>query len=196
MDTKTKGIIRKIIYLILIGFCIYGFIYIGNKYTNNGEDKVPTIEDYYENTKYKHYEVVGGTELINLLRKGNNVIYIGNSSNKWSIKYIEEIDKIFKNYDIDKVYYYDIVNDKSQKNSNYYKIISLLEGYLVSNDSGDNNLLSPSLYIINDGEVLYYNIDTVMVKNNTEVSDYWTSDKESLFETELSHALLNYYLNN
>ncbi len=104
MDTKTKGIIRKIIYLILIGFCIYGFIYIGNKYTNNGEDKVPTIEDYYENTKYKHYEVVGGTELINLLRKGNNVIYIGNSSNKWSIKYIEEIDKIFKNYDIDKVY--------------------------------------------------------------------------------------------
>ena len=191
-----KGIIRKIIYFILIGICIYGFIYIGNKYTNTNKEKEPTITDYYEELKYNNYKVVGGTELISLIRKGHNIIFIGNSNNKWSEEYIKQIDVIFKNYNIDQVYYYDIVNDKSQKNSNYYKIISLLEGYLVSNDSGDNNLLSPSLYIINDGEVEYYNIETVTVKNNLEVEKYWTIDKKEMFEVEISQALLNYYINN
>ena len=191
-----KGIIRKIIYFILIGICIYGFIYIGNKYTNTNKEKEPTITDYYEELKYNNYKVVGGTELISLIRKGHNIIFIGNSNNKWSEEYIKQIDVIFKNYNIDQVYYYDIVNDKSQKNSNYYKIISLLEGDLVSNDSGDNNLLSPSLYIINDGEVEYYNIETVTVKNNLEVEKYWTIDKKEMFEVEISQALLNYYINN
>ena len=191
-----KGIIRKIIYFILIGICIYGFIYIGNKYTNTNKEKEPTITDYYEELKYNNYKVVGGTELISLIRKGHNIIFIGNSNNKWSEEYIKQIDVIFKNYNIDQVYYYDIVNDKSQKNSNYYKIISLLEGDLVSNDSGDNNLLSPSLYIIDDGEVEYYNIETVTVKNNLEVEKYWTIDKKEMFEVEISQALLNYYINN
>lgn len=193
---KTKGIIRKIIYFILIGFCIYGFIYIGNKYTGNSTEKELKITDYYNNLKYDNYKVVGGNDLITLIRKGHHIIFIGSSKNEWSIKYMKEIDIIFKNYDIDEVYYYDIVNDKSQKNSNYYKIISLLEGSLVSTDGGDTNLLAPSLYIINDGEVQYYNIDTVAMKNNESVTSYWTNDIKSLFEVEISHAILNYYLNN
>ena len=109
---------------------------------------------------------------------------------------MEEIDIIFKNYDVDKVYYYDLVNDKAQKNSNYYKIISLLEGYLVSTDSSDNNLFAPALYIVNDGKVVFNNIDTVAMRNEDTIDDYWTKDVELLFQTELSHALLNYYLNN
>jgi len=193
---KTKGIIRKIIYFILIGFCIYGFIYIGNKYTKEDKNKELTINDYYEDNNYKKYEVVIGTQLVNLLRKDHNIIFIGNSNNKWSNVYKEQLDTIFTNYNIDKVYYYDIENDKVQKNSTYYKIISLLKGYLVSNDSGDSNLLSPSLYIINDGEVEYYNIDSVYVKNNQDIEEYWTYDKKVEFEVEISHALLNYYLNN
>jgi hypothetical protein len=196
MKNKTKGIIRKIIYFVLIGICIYAFIFIGNKYADNGEVKSITINDYYSDLKYNNYEVVNATELISLLRKGNNIIFIGSNKNEWSIKYMEEIDIIFRNYDVDKVYYYDLVNDKAQKNSNYYKIISLLKGYLVSTDSSDSNLFAPALYIVDDGKVVFYNIDTVAMRNEDTIDDYWTKDVESLFQTEVSYALLNYYLNN
>ena len=108
---------------------------------------------------------------------------------------MEELDTIFKNLKIDKVYYYDINNDKSQENSNYYDIKELLNGYLVETDTISNNLLSPSLYILNDGKVMYYNVETSAMKNTDTVKSYWTPEKEITFSNEITAAISNYYLN-
>lgn len=54
---------------------------------------------------------------------------------------------------------------------------------------------APSLYIVDNGEVKYYNIDTVAMKNNLEVSDYWTEEKETEFTLEIIDAINKYYLN-
>lgn len=195
MTPKVKSILRKIIYFLLFALMIVAFIVLSEKYADNSEQRISVISDYYENTKANCYEVISGNKMISLLKSGKNIIFIGSSVSDYSIKYMEELDAIFKNLKIDKVYYYDINNDKSQENSNYYDIKELLNGYLVETDTVSNNLLSPSLYILNDGKVMYYNVETSAMKNTDTVKSYWTPEKEITFSNEITAAISNYYLN-
>jgi hypothetical protein len=94
---------------------------------------------------------------------------------------------------LDKVLYYDLASDKRQKNSNYYEIRKLLEGYSVTTDGGTRNILAPSFYIIKEGKIVYYNIETAAMKNTDSVEKYWTEEKEVEFTTEIINAITKYY---
>lgn len=195
MNTKTKSIIRKIIYGFLFLIMIIAFIFLSEKYADNSKEKIMTISDYYSQITNDKYEVIRGTKLISLLDTGKHIIFIGSSTSQYANKYIEELETVLKQTNIDKIYYYDINNDKSQKNSNYYKIRELLSGSLITTDGSHNNLLAPSLYIVEDGEVKYYNIETVAMKNTDTIEKYWTPEKETEFIGEITEAINKYYLN-
>ena len=94
-----------------------------------------------------------------------------------------------------KVYYYDLINDKAQANSNYYEIIELLKGHLTTTDTSENNLLSPSFYIVTNGKVNYYNVETSAMKNTDTIESYWNVQNEFNFRQEISSAINKYYLN-
>lgn len=192
---KTKAIIRKIIYAIIFIAMIISFIYLGNKYAGNSEIKVLDITDFYQDVNKKNFKTIKGGEFIKLFDKGKHVIVIGSSKSEYSKKYISEINEIIETNNLKNIYYYDIINDKAQANSNYYDLIELLDGFLITTDMSDKNLLAPSLYIIDNGKVKYYNIETSTMKNTDKVKDYWTTEKEIEFKQEITNAINKYYLN-
>lgn len=192
---KTLSIIRKIIYLLMFALVIFGFVYLSNKYENK-DTEVKYITDYYKDLKSEKYEVINGTQMINYVKRGKNIIIIGSETSEWSKKLMTIVDPIFDTFGIDKVYYYDINNDKAQKNSNYYKIKELLKGSLTTTDGSSSNLLAPSIYIVDNGKILYYNTDTVAMKNTIEIDEYWNEENLIKFQIEFEQALVNYYLNN
>ena len=195
MTQKVKGIIRKIIYAIIFAAMILAFIYLGNKYAGNSEIKILDINDYYKDIDKDNFEVIKGRKFISLFKEGKHIILIGNSKSEYSQKYITEVNAIIEELGIKNIYYYDIINDKAQANSNYYELIDLLEGYLITTDTSEKNLLSPSLYIIDNGEVKYYNTETAAMKNTDTVEEYWTLQQEFNFKQEITTAINNYYLN-
>lgn len=192
---KTKSIIRKIIYGILFIAMVFAFIYLSEKYASNSDPKILTINDYYGDLDTDRFEVIRGKMFISLIKKGKNIIFVGSSTSEYSKKYIEILDEILEENKIEKIYYYDINNDKSQKNSNYYDIRELLNGSLSTTDGSNNNLLAPSLYIIEDNDVKYYNIDTVVMKNTDTVESYWTEEQIQSFKEEITESIQKYYLN-
>lgn len=195
MNIKTRNILKKIIYVILFVLMIFAFIYLSEKYKDNSKEEVKTISNYYPEINSDVFNVINGTKLINVIKKDKNIIFIGSQTSRWSGQYIKELNSIFQEIGLDKIYYYDINNDKSQKNSNYYEIRELLNGFLTSTDGSENNLLAPSFYIIDNGKVLYYNNDTVAMKNTTEIEDYWTEEQKKQFAFEIKNAINKYYLN-
>lgn len=196
-NKNTKSIIRKIIYLILFSLMIFAFIYLSNRYSFLSEKKEVTISDYYKNIENnKKYDVIKADELIKEIKNGTNLIMIGSHTSAWSTKYIEELERITNELKIKEIKYYDLNNDKSQKNSNYYEIKELLSGNLTTTNGSESNLLAPSFYIIIDGQIKYYNIDTVAMKNNISIDDYWTEEQENVFKEEIQKAINKYYLNN
>lgn len=196
MNNKAKKALRGIFYLMAFGLIIACFIYLGEKYSSNSKDEVLTIKDYYKNIENIDIEPISGTKFINFIKKGDDIIIIGSHTSKWSEKYIEIVSEVLKEMNITKTYYYDLNNDKSQKNSNYYKIIELLDGYLIETDGGENNILAPSLYIIDNGEVRYYNVETTAMPNIIDPDEYWTKEQIETFKTEIKNAITKYYLNN
>jgi len=194
--SKAKSIVRKLIYFILFAGIIYCFIYLSNKYANNSDVKEYIMVDYYSDKNFTKFEAIKGAKMIRLLKDDyKHLIMIGSSKSEYSQKYIEELNSIIEVLDVDKVYYYDSYSDKSQKNSNYYEIRKLLSGNLSTSDGSNDNLLSPSFYIIDDGKVKYYNIDTCIMKNTDSAEKYWTEEKEQEFTNEITTAINKYYLN-
>ena len=155
MNPRIKKHLRNFIYAVIFIAMIGCFIYLGDKYTTKEAPKI-TITDYYKNVKNNKFKIVKGRELISLLKKGKHLIVIGNKDSDYSKKYMEEINAIVTELEIDKIYYYDLINDKVQGNSNYYEIVELLDGYLVTTDTSRKNLFAPSFYIIDNGKVQTY----------------------------------------
>ena len=197
MDDKTKKWIRKVVYGILFLLMIGAFVYLSEKYAENSEPKVWVIRDFYNDIDVSNetYEVIRGRKMISLLKNGKSLIFIGSKTSPYSVKYMEELNKVVEAAEIDKVYYYDINNDKGQRNSNYYDIRDLLSGYLTETDDNKSNLLAPSFYIVDEGQVKYYNTETVAMKNTDTVEEYWTEAKTQEFFQEISEAIGKYYLN-
>lgn len=191
-----RNLLRKAIYLVLFVALTGCFIYISEKYKDNSKEVKITITDYHETFDEDVYEVIGGKKFISLIQNGTSIVLVGSKTSDWSEHYAQYINEVITELEIEKVYYYDINNDKAQKNSNYYEIKNLLKGSLITTDGSKSNLLAPSFYIIKDGEVAYYNIDTVAMKNTEKPSNYWTAEKEIEFNNEIKYAINKYYLNN
>ncbi len=199
---KDKNIVRKVIYIILIALVLFCFIEISKKYSSNTEQQVINFSDYYPEENNDYIKVINGNETIRKIKKGRQIIFIGDSDSKWSVAYASELNRLLNNLGRegiitkdDEIYYYDLAQDKEQKNSKYYDLRTMLKGALVTTDTSENNLLSPVLYIIEEGEVKYYNIATVAMKNTDDIEDYWTEEKELMFDEEITTAIIKYYLN-
>ena len=140
MNPKIKNILIKTIYAILFIVMIITFIYLSEKYADNSKEEVYTITDYYNKIDNDKMIPVNGTRLLALLKNGKHVIFVGSKTSKWAEKYAIEIDKITVSLGLDEVIYYDLNNDKAQKNSNYYKIRDILQNSLVTTDGSNNNI--------------------------------------------------------
>lgn len=191
-----KQIFRKLGYFFLYSLIILAFIYLGTKdynlvtYNTDGER---FNSDYNEIPRNNPFVYLNSTELINLLNNGSGIVFMGNHESIWSLKYATYLYEVLKVKDIDEVYYYDVKKVKLLKNRNYYNIIKELEGNLIETDDSDKNLFSPSLYIIKDGEVVFYDNTTAVVNNNIDIEDYWTETNIYNFKERLINAFNENY---
>lgn len=183
---------RKLGYFFLYALVILAFIYLGTKdynlvtYTTDGER---FNGDYDEIPRNNPFIYLNSTELIELLNNGSGIVFMGNKENIWSKSYAKYLYEIASDIDVEKIYYYDVKKVKLLKNRNYYNIIKALEGKLIETDDSVNNLFSPSLYIIKDGEVVFYDNTTAVVNNDLEVDTYWNSSNIYKFKEKIITAI-------
>lgn len=191
-----KQTFRKLGYFFLYSLVILAFIYLGTKdyhlvsYATDGER---FNGDYNEIPRNNPFVYLNSTELIDLLNNGSGIVFMGNSENEWSARYAKYLYEIATDLHIEKIYYYDVKKVKLLKNRNYYNIILALEGNLIETDDSKNNLFSPSLYIVKDGEVIFYDNTTAVVNNALELDEYWTSSNIYSFKERIIVAINKNY---
>lgn len=188
--------LKKLVYFFLYSLVILAFIYLGTKdynlvtYTTDGER---FNGDYNEIPRNNPFKYLNSTELIELLNNGSGIIFMGNKENIWSKRYAQYLYELSKDFDIKEIFYYDVKKVKLLKNRNYYNIINALEGKLIETDDSTNNLFSPSLYIVKDGEVVFYDNTTAVVNNDLEIDTYWNSSNVYSFKEKIINAINENY---
>jgi hypothetical protein len=190
---KKKKIIKNIFKFIAFIIMIILFIYFGTKdYEVNVTDNIKFSNEYKDITKNNIFVYAKEQEILDILNNKSGIIFMGFSSNIWSHYYADYLNQIAILNGIDKIYYYDFKSDRELYNSLYSSIVDKLVDYLEISDVGKRNINAPTIIIVKNGEIAYFNDEVTDIKGNIDPEDYFTDYKKNLFMANLDNAIKEY----
>ena len=167
----------KLILGVLVLIClVIGLVLI---FTNSEkvEDSELFASEYTQVDEDNVFVYKSAKEIIQILENGTGVVYLGFPECKWCQAYVPYLDEVAKENNIDKIYYFNIREDREKNTADYKKIVELTNDFLLYNDEGEKRVFVPDVYVVLDGEILSHNNETSMITEDILPIDYWTDEK-------------------
>lgn len=182
-----KKVLRGMIYLILFAILIWGFIYLGEKdFSTYISDAELFSKEYKAVSSDNPFVYVTSSDVLDILKNKTGIILVGFQSNAWMQEYVKQLYPILRDNNIKKVYYYDVLEDRTKKTKNFREIEDLLSNYLKITDMGVEYLFTPALIFVKNGEVVNYDDETSLVSINMQPNTYWDNDTISAFRDKIN----------
>ncbi len=190
-----KSNTQMIVSIILFILFIIGFIYISTiDFTktdiNDSEKFASEYKDIID--KDNIYVYVNSQDAYAHVKSNNVIILFGIKDSKWVGYYANVLNSVAKENGIEKIYYYDITDDRSDKNGSYQSIVKYLSDYITHLDDGTIDLYGPSLFIKKDGVVLYFDDSNAFISGNISPEEYWNEYQTNLQRNTLTSVLKDY----
>lgn len=117
-------------------------------------------------------------EIINILDNGTGIVYLGFPECKWCQAYVPYLNDVAKENNLEKIYYFNILEDRKNNTDEYMEIVNLLKFYLEYDEEGKKRVFVPAVIAVKEGNIVGFNDETSLdTKGYDEPSDYW-NDKE------------------
>lgn len=159
--------------LILIG----GTIFFITK-NNEEKDNIKFSKEYTEVGEDNVFVYRTAEEVIKLMKHGTGVVYLGFPECPWCQAYVKYLNEVAKEVGIDKIYYYNILEDRSNNTKEYQEIVSLLEGNLEYDNEGNSRIYVPNVSFHVGGEIIGNDLETAYdTKGFEKPEEYWTEDE-------------------
>ncbi len=187
-DRKTM-IIQIILFFILIG-C---FVFVGTRnYNKKTEKDSVRFHREFKIGEENVYKYLTATDAYKYVQSDNAIILFGIKNSKWVSSYAKIVNEAALESNIDEIYYFDITEDREDKNGSYQSIVKYLKDYITYLDNGRANLYAPALLVKKNGLIFYFNDETALSKGMITADEYWTEDQRNLSLNELKEVF-NYY---
>ena len=98
--------------------------------------------------------------------------------------YVPLLNEIAKNEGIEKIYYYNIREDRKNNTEFYQKVVSILNDYLNYDEEGKKRIFVPNVTFVKEGKIIFNDNETSLISEGTP-SEYWTEEKKTLFNEKL-----------
>ena len=187
---KTQMIIYSIIFII----CIALFIVIGKtdfqKDIDTEAKKFHALYNLVDDDNL--YVFSDATDVLDILNGRSGVILMGFPMNKWTNNYAKILNDTAKEFNIDKIYYYDFQKDRDESNGTYETIVNKLKVYVPVDDEGLQDIQAPTVIVIKEGEVIAYFDDTSIIKGTVTPEVYYTENQKALTYELFKTALTEY----
>ncbi len=189
-----KSKTQMIIYIILYIICIGLFVVIGNmNYKDSSETEAKKFSNIYKNISEDNlYVFANASEVLNIVNGRSGVVLLGFPKNKWTGFYADYLNEVGKEIGLDKIYYYDFLDDRDESNGTYETLVNKLNVYTPVNDEGVTDLAAPTVLVVKEGEVLAYFDETSIIKGNTTPEDYYTENAIALTKEMFKNVLEEY----
>lgn len=177
----TTGIIIGIILVVIIlGAFIIPIIKSSDTEKPNEEEKVTKkfIDEYPEVGEDNVFEIKTIEEIIKVLEHGTGLVYLGFPECPWCQEYVLYLNEVAKDKDVEKIYYFNILNDRKDNTKEYQKIVELIGKHLQYDEDGNKRVYVPAVIAVNNGKIVGFDDETAWdTKGFEDPKDYWT-DKE------------------
>ena len=202
MDIKIKKkkpmpIYQKIFYIISAIFLLGAFIYLGTKDFQGPIRKKSDNLSFaleYGITEQNVFKYKTTKEILEIMNNGSGIIFFGFPENKWSKEYATILNDSALKANIKEINYYNFKGARSSNNHSYNQMVTKLKDFLPILDNGVQNIYAPTLVIVKNKEVIFYDSETSVMTSSITPEEYWTKENinqkeevlKSMFETYLS----------
>lgn len=189
-----KNNVQMIIYTLIFMLCIVLFIVIGK--TDFREKEISDAKRF--NNMYNLvsednvYSFSNATEVLKILNGRSGIILMGFSLNTWTKYTAKILNDVAKEYNVDKIYYYDFLKDREESNGTYETIVNKLSEYVAVDDEGTKDLHAPTVVIVKDGKIIEYCDDTTTIKGVLTPEDYYTEYQINITKEKFEEAIIDY----
>lgn len=180
MNKKVKYIILGVLLLLIASLVVY-FVFIKK---DNNTDNIKFSKEYTSVSKANVFVYRSKDEIINILEHGTGIVYLGYPECPWCMAYVPLLNEIAKNEGIEKIYYYNIREDRKNNTEFYQKVVSILNDYLNYDEEGKKRIFVPNVTFVKEGKIIFNDNETSLISDKAP-SEYWTEEKKNLFNEKL-----------
>lgn len=179
---KDKKIILASASILIVLLVMGGFFLFNNddkkEETKPNEDAIKFSEEYTKVGEDNVFVYRSIEDIIKILENGRGIVYLGFPSCPWCQAYVPYLNEVAKDVGIEKIYYYNILNDRKEETDNYKKILELLGDYVEYDAEGNKRIYAPTVIFIKDGEIIGMDSETAKdTKGFKNPEDYWTDEE-------------------
>ena len=164
--------------ILLIAFVSTFLIYNGCAKEEVIKDNIKFKSEYPSVAEENVFTYRSLDEVVRIMEKGIGIIYLGFPECPWCNAYVKYLNEVAKEVGIEKIYYYNILNDRKNNTEGYKKIVSILKDKLQNDDEGNPRIYVPNVSFHINGELI--GIDYETSKDTHELNDpneYWTEEE-------------------
>lgn len=196
---KPKNIIITIITaLAIFGLILAGFFLLHPKASDDVPESTPPSSQDSSETDAAHFASEYGIsednlfvyrdadEIIKILEHGTGIVFLGFTECQWCRAYAPMLNDIAKANRIDKIYYYNISDDRRNNTETYRTLLSLLDDNLLYDEEGNHRIYVPDVSFVLDGQILAHDNETSVMKDNRTPDEYWTPEAKSALTEKLT----------
>ena len=129
-------------------------------------------------------------EINKILENGTGVVYLGFPECPWCKGYVPYLNEVAINEHLDKIYYFNILNDRKNNTSSYKKTIELLNDYLKYDNEGNKRIYVPAVIAVNNGKIVGFDDESSLDTKGYETpEEYWKNEDLDGLKKRLSDMI-------
>ncbi len=195
---KKKSMFRSksqmIIYTLIFIICLILFIKIGTTdYSINKEPEAKKFSSLYNLVSDDNLFVFSkASEILHIVNSESGIILLGFPSNVWTNQYASILNDVAKEMGIDKIYYYDFLEDRKSSNGTYETLVKKLSAYVTYDDLGHADFNAPSVIIVKRGEVIAYFDELSTIRGVSDPKIYYNENTKARIAEMFRTAIKKY----
>ena len=189
-----KKLIIIVSAIIIIGGGILLYFVLNNKNNENDNDNIKFAKEYTEVGEDNVFVYKDIDEIINILKYGTGVVYLGFPECPWCQAYVKYLNDAAKEANIEKIYYFNILEERKNNTEKYQEIVSILGDNLQRDDEGNLKVFVPNVSFVVDGKIVGNDYETSLdTKGFEKPSDYWTIEDVNRLNNTLTGYMKEVY---
>ena len=153
-------------------------------------DAIKFAKEYSTVTEDNYFVYRNNEEIIKILEHGTGVIYLGFPECPWCQAYVPMLNEVADIEGLEKIYYYNILEDRKNNTDTYKKIVDIIKDYLQYDDEGNKRIYVPAVIVVSEGEIIGFDDETSYDTKGYDLpEDYWTDDEKSDLKKKLTKSI-------
>ena len=116
-------------------------------------------------------------EILSILKNGTGIVYFGFPECPWCQAYVKILNEVAMEEGLEKIYYYNILNDRKENTKFYQEVVEILQNILPYDEEGNKKIFVPEIIAVSGGTIIEHDNETSMIKEDITPDSYWTDDK-------------------